>query len=96
MSEQRYVVCYDIPNDKRRLKISKLLDSYGDRVQFSIFEAVLTAPLFDKLIREITDLIIPDEDQVTVYALCGSCEKRRMDLGIKLPVLPGNEDVFIV
>ncbi|MBD2045501.1 CRISPR-associated endonuclease Cas2 [Coleofasciculus sp. FACHB-64] len=30
-----YVVTYDIPCDKRRRKISNLLEGYGRRVQYS-------------------------------------------------------------
>jgi len=33
---------YDIPSDKRRKKVSDLLEGYGQRVQYSVFECVLT------------------------------------------------------
>jgi CRISPR-associated protein Cas2 len=29
------VVTYDVPDDKRRLKLAKLLEGYGRRVQYS-------------------------------------------------------------
>lgn len=38
-----YVICYDIPDDKRRKKISDLLEVYGSRVQYSVFECVLNS-----------------------------------------------------
>ncbi|MBR8835369.1 MAG: CRISPR-associated endonuclease Cas2 [Stigonema ocellatum SAG 48.90 = DSM 106950] len=37
-----YVVAYDVPCDKRRKKISDLLEGYGQRVQYSVFECLLT------------------------------------------------------
>ncbi|MGL4174304.1 MAG: CRISPR-associated endonuclease Cas2 [Actinomycetota bacterium] len=33
----RFVVAYDITNDFRRDRIAKVLESFGDRVQYSVF-----------------------------------------------------------
>ncbi|GAB6175578.1 hypothetical protein JCM16814_04690 [Desulfobaculum senezii] len=38
-----YVVAYDISNDKERLRVSKVLEGFGERVQGSVFECVLDA-----------------------------------------------------
>ena len=35
----RMVIAYDISDDRRRLRVAKLLLSYGDRVQYSVFVA---------------------------------------------------------
>lgn len=35
-----YVVVYDISSDKQRKKVSDLLEGYGLRVQYSVFECV--------------------------------------------------------
>lgn len=93
----RYVICYDIPDDKRRTKVAKCLDGFGDRIQYSVFEAVLDHALIDKLIGKVDDLIDPDEDQVRVYALCASCARRVRKLGLVEPGPEvGEETVFIV
>lgn len=93
----RYVICYDIPDDKRRTRLAKCLDGYGDRIQYSVFEALLGRALFDKLISEIESIINEKEDKVTVYFLCGTCEGKRQSLGRdKGKPLPGQEVVFIV
>ena len=34
---RRYLVAYDIADDRRRLRVSTKLSSYGDRVQYSVF-----------------------------------------------------------
>lgn len=34
---RRYVIAYDIPDDKRRSRLAKLLLSHGDRLQYSVF-----------------------------------------------------------
>ena len=44
-----YVVTYDIPNDKRRKKVSDLLEGYGRRVQYSVFECLLTSAKYAEL-----------------------------------------------
>ena len=93
----RYVICYDIPDDKRRTKVAKCLDGFGDRIQWSVFEAVMDHALIDKLIAKVQDLIDPDEDQVRIYALCAACAKRVRTLGAVAPGPEvGEETVFIV
>ena len=34
----KYLVTYDIINDKKRTKLSDLLETYGYRVNYSVFE----------------------------------------------------------
>mgnify|MGYP002748130839 FL=1 len=34
---RRTLIAYDIPDDKRRGRIAKLLLTYGDRIQYSVF-----------------------------------------------------------
>lgn len=45
-----YVVAYDIPCDKRRKKISDLLEGYGQRVQYSVFECRLSSDKYKELL----------------------------------------------
>ena len=41
-----YIIAYDIPCNQRRKKISDLLEGYGRRVQYSVFECDLAADKF--------------------------------------------------
>lgn len=65
----RTLVCYDISSDKRRDKIAKECESYGTRIQFSVFEC----PLDDLRLRQFKSalevLINRDEDQVLFVTL---------------------------
>ena len=36
-----YLVTYDITDDQRRTKVAKILEDFGDRVQYSVFEMIL-------------------------------------------------------
>ncbi len=64
-----YVVAYDIPCDKRRKKVSDLLEGYGQRVQLSVFECVLTAHKYDELRRRLNKQVKLAEDSVRFYPL---------------------------
>lgn len=64
------LIIYDISDTKRRNKLIKLIESYGYRVQKSVFEALLTNKKYDKLITEISILAHKD-DLIKVYQLKG-------------------------
>lgn len=64
-----YVIAYDIPDDKRRKKVSDLLEGYGRRVQYSLFECVLTPAKFDELRSQLKKRVLLKEDNVRFYPL---------------------------
>jgi CRISPR-associated protein Cas2 len=70
-----YVISYDVPDDKRRLKIANLLEGYGTRVQKSVFEADLTAVHYADLRKRLARVLNAEEDNVRFYRLCGECRK---------------------
>lgn len=67
------VVSYDISEDKRRTKIHNVLKSYGQWVQYSVFECQLTNTQYAKLRSRLNRLIKPDTDSVQFYFLCACC-----------------------
>ncbi len=92
----RFVVCYDIADNKRRYKVAACLDGYGDRVQGSVFELRVERTLLDRCLDEVSGLIDAAEDSVVVYRLCAACEKERVYWGVGEQVAHiGEEDVFI-
>ncbi|MEB3360329.1 MAG: CRISPR-associated endonuclease Cas2 [Synechococcales bacterium] len=64
-----YVVTYDIPSDKRRKKVSDLLEGYGRRVQYSVFECVLSEKKYAELQQRLRPRLKLQEDQVRFYPL---------------------------
>ncbi len=93
----RYLVCYDVTDTPRRNRIARCLDDYGGRVQYSVFEAVLDRPLFDKMVVELKNLIDPRRDRVFIYPICAACCRKAVFLGQSaIEVRPGEEIVFIV
>jgi CRISPR-associated protein Cas2 len=63
------IIAYDTPNDKRRNKLAKLLKSYGERRQYSLFEARVTRDQWASLQRELVKLADDAEDTLAVYFL---------------------------
>ncbi len=67
------VVVYDIADDKRRAKIVKLLQPLGDRINYSVFECMLTRRQRQELQAALQAIINPAEDQVALYNICVDC-----------------------
>lgn len=90
----RYVIAYDIPSDKRRLKVARALEGHGERVQYSVFECQLTRKQFAALWKELGGLIEPKEDSVRAYRLCAACAKWAKTIG-QAVIIEAVPQVFI-
>jgi CRISPR-associated protein Cas2 len=67
------VIAYDVSDDKCRSKVVKILERYGVRVNFSVFECMLT-PLQLKTIKSsIMPLLDVRSDSVVYYTICLNC-----------------------
>jgi len=64
-----WVVSYDVRDDKRRSKVSKLLEGYGRRAQFSVFECDIDEEKCITLEKRLKHEIDPDEDDIRFYPL---------------------------
>ena len=92
----RYAIAYDISNDSRRRKVAECLDSYGDRVQNSVFEMVVSRMMLKQCLSRIKMFLDEDTDKVAVYFMCGSCEQKRAYLGSSEGIdRIGDEHVFV-
>lgn len=87
----RTVVSYDISNDKRRRKVAKILEGYGYRVQYSVFECDLDAKGLAELKRRLKPLVkARDWESVRFYPLHADCASEAQVLGKDLRrELPG-------
>ncbi len=69
------VVSYDIVDDRRRLRLAKVLVNYGHRVQKSVFECDLDDGRFLALKKAVDRLIDHEEDSVRYYSVCRRCRQ---------------------
>jgi len=75
------VISYDITDDRRRRRIFKLMEGYGTRVQYSVFECELSGTQLKELRTRVQKLMQPREDSVRFYMLCADDVKRVLCLG---------------
>jgi CRISPR-associated protein Cas2 len=67
------VVAYDIADDRRRSRVVKILEKLGVRVNYSVFECMITDSQFEKLQTQISEKMNVKEDQVVYYTICVNC-----------------------
>lgn len=76
-----WIVSYDIPNDKRRSKVAKILGGYGRRAQYSVFECEIDDEKREKLERALQREIDAEEDDIRFYPMNRADLKRVRLLG---------------
>ncbi|WP_041081270.1 CRISPR-associated endonuclease Cas2 [Thermotoga profunda] len=76
-----FVISYDVVDDKRRKHLSDYLESYGVRVQYSVFETELNQSQLNQLIKGIKKRIKADEDTVRVYPIAKDLREMIITIG---------------
>mgnify|MGYP000629638689 CR=1 FL=1 len=59
----KYLITYDIEDDKKRKKISDELEAFGYRVNYSVFECELNQTKLKKLIEKLEELVNSIKDK---------------------------------
>jgi CRISPR-associated protein Cas2 len=76
------VVAYDISDDKMRTRLHATLQRFGERVQFSVFECILTHEMFEQMCSEVASVLEHEElGRVRYYVICETCRGRTVTLG---------------
>lgn len=63
------IVAYDVADDRRRSHVVKLLEKVGVRINYSVFECMLTDSQFEKLQVNIGAKIDSRKDYVSIIRL---------------------------
>jgi CRISPR-associated protein Cas2 len=74
------VIAYDISEDSRRSRLVRLLEGYGERVQYSVFECDLGERHYARLLKEVTRFMEP-EDRIRLYRMPRADEDHVVVLG---------------
>lgn len=88
-----YVIAYDIPDDRRRTKIHKILLGFGKWTQYSLFECFLTRKELVLLRSKLAEHLVDKQDSVRFYPLCANCVERVETVG---GPPPAEELLFVV
>lgn len=79
MSDRHWhLITYDIHDPKRLRRIAKMLESYGSRVQYSVFRCRLDKPSLEKLRWELAK-VLDIADNLLVIPLCDGCAAKVHD-----------------
>jgi CRISPR-associated protein Cas2 len=90
----RYLVCYDIADDRRRDRVATALLDFGPRLQESVFLVDLDEELFGRMKRRIVGEVDEEADRVHVVPVCEACFGKVWYAGLKKP--PQDADFYIV
>lgn len=71
-----YVVAYDIPDDKRRTKIAATLETFGERLQYSVFLVSARPAKLVRLRDALGRIVETKEDSIAVFDLGVHAENR--------------------
>jgi CRISPR-associated protein Cas2 len=79
----RYVVAYDVGDDRARVRIAGVLERVGLRVQKSVFECRLEAKDLERLLRRLERELtaVGGAGNVRLYRLCADCYGASQGLG---------------
>lgn len=86
------VIAYDIASGNRRARLAAALQSWGYRIQESVFEIRLEADELEELEGRIAEIIEDSDDVVHVYRLCRSCKQKARIHGT--PPSPDDGELF--
>jgi CRISPR-associated protein Cas2 len=73
VAKQFYIIAYDISGNRRRQKITKILEEHGVRMNKSVFECFVFPDTFNKLEKDISNIINLKKDSVLYYPICRKC-----------------------
>ncbi len=92
-----YLVSYDITSDRRRRRIANLLENYGKRIQYSVFECYLDEKRYQKLYQEIAKETMDMTDgSVRFYYLCANCMPKMRLIGQEKPSIFKDDKVIVI
>jgi CRISPR-associated protein Cas2 len=74
----RYLVVYDIGDDRAREKFAKFLEKFGIRVQLSCFEVECSEEEVKRIVKRAEELIEPAGDSVILYPLTANALKQEV------------------
>lgn len=84
-----WLVCYDIPDDKRRTKLAKRIEQRCQRVQYSVFECPLDDEALNyQLEKRWLPLLKLSEDNLRVYPLSATAKQQTRVYGSSPPYEP--------
>jgi CRISPR-associated protein Cas2 len=89
-----WVIAYDIAKNSNRTKVADLLEQYGVRRNFSVFEILVTPVVLTKIKKQLQKLADTETDTLLYYYICKSCYDKKEHYGKTVATLP--EEVIVI
>ena len=80
-----YIISYDMPDNRRRTKVHKILSGIGHWTQYSLFECYLDDKELLTLRAKLDKVLNEEEDSVRFYPLCAGCAAKVETIGSDKP-----------
>ena len=75
----KIVITYDISNTKKRNKVATLLEGYGFRVNYSVFELDIKPYKLNELLEELKEFM-DSSDSIRVYTFSADTVAKSFEL----------------
>jgi CRISPR-associated protein Cas2 len=89
-----YIITYDIPDDRCRTKVAKILEGYGKRVQYSVFECDISDKLLKELKSKLRKKVDMEKDSIRFYSISYHT-RGQIDVWNGPPVVEPAESVIV-
>ena len=83
MARRRYLIAYDISSPIRLRRVSKIMEAYGDRLQYSVFISDLSPSELVHARAEVEAEMVMTEDSVVIVDLGEVALARFVFLGMR-------------
>lgn len=70
---RRVIVCFDISDDGRRSRVVKTLETYGHRLQYSVFELRVSEKALVRIEADLDSEMDYSEDRLLMITVCADC-----------------------
>lgn len=79
------VISYDVSDSRRRRRVAGILEKLGTRVQYSVFEVLVTETALKRAIAEL-EQAIDEGDSIRLYSLDLRSQRQSRILGMAAPI----------
>lgn len=80
-----YLVCYDIKDERRLMRVYKKMKSRGLHIQYSVFHCRLSRDELLELKRSLGDIIEKSMDDIRIYSLPTDIKVTVLGQGDRIP-----------
>jgi CRISPR-associated protein Cas2 len=83
MARHRYLIAYDIADSRRLRRVCKIMEEYGERLQYSVFVADLSPSELIHTRAKVEKQMLMSEDSVIIVNLGAVNTARFLFLGLR-------------